>query len=233
MEQRKIKVVGYVRVSTDKQADHGVSLDAQRAKIVGYAHLYEQELVEVIVDAGVSAKTLDRPGLQHALRMVRSGQADAILVAKLDRLTRSMRDLGTLVENELSNGKWALLSVADQLDTRSASGRLILNILGSVATWERDVISERTCEALAHKKALGKKTGGERPYGYRVGPDGNSLVVDGEEQIVVDAIRTARKAGFTQRAIVTDLAQRGITTRKGTSLGLRQVQRISARENIL
>ena len=92
------KAVGYIRVSTDKQADHGISLDAQRTKLEAYAALYDIELVAVIVDAGVSAKTLQRPGLQQALGMLRRGEADALLVAKLDRLTRSVKDLGTLLD---------------------------------------------------------------------------------------------------------------------------------------
>src|SRR2546427_109341 len=120
------KVLGYVRVSTEEQAERGVSLDAQRAKLDAYAALYDLELIEVIVDAGVSAKSFERPGLQRALSLLRKGKAVALLVAKLDRLTRSMRDLGALVEDELVKGKWALLSVAEQLDTRTASGRLVL-----------------------------------------------------------------------------------------------------------
>ena len=88
------KAIGYIRVSTDRQADHGVSLEAQKAKLTAYAALYDLELVEVIVDPGASAKTLKRPGLQRALQLLRQGQATALLVAKLDRLTRSVKDLG-------------------------------------------------------------------------------------------------------------------------------------------
>src|SRR5690606_6196856 len=94
----RTRTVAYLRVSTDKQADKGVSLDAQGAKVAAYAELYDLDVVEVIVDAGVSAKTLDRPGLGKALAMLRSGKADALLVCKLDRLTRSVRDLGELVD---------------------------------------------------------------------------------------------------------------------------------------
>jgi len=91
------RAVAYLRVSTEQQRDHGVSLEAQRAKVQAYAALYDVTLVSVIVDAGVSAKTLDRPGLSEALSMLRTGKADALLVCKLDRLTRSVRDLGDLV----------------------------------------------------------------------------------------------------------------------------------------
>src|SRR5881398_1607843 len=119
------KALGYICVSTEEQAERGISLDAQRAKLEAYAALYDLELIEVIVDAGVSAKSFERPGLQRAFSLLRKGKAAALLVAKLDRLTHSMRDLGALVEDELVKGKWALLSVAEQLDTRTASGRLV------------------------------------------------------------------------------------------------------------
>src|SRR4051812_40128129 len=161
------RTVAYLRVSTDKQADRGISLDAQRAKAEAYAQLYDLELVQVIVDAGHSAKTLDRPGLQKALGMLREGRAEAILVAKLDRLTRSVVHLGELVETYFSEGKAALLSVGEQIDTRSAAGRLVLNILASVSQWEREAIGERTATALQHKAARGEYTGGQPPYGFR------------------------------------------------------------------
>jgi len=126
------RTIAYVRVSTDKQADRGVSLDAQRAKVKAYAELYDLDLAEVIVDAGESAKSLDRPGLKRALGILKAGDAEALLVVKLDRLTRSVVDLGTLVERYFAPGKAALLSVGEQIDTRSAAGRLVLNVLASV-----------------------------------------------------------------------------------------------------
>jgi len=115
------RTIAYLRVSTDKQADRGVSLDAQRAKLKAYAELYELDLVEIIVDAGQSAKSLDRPGLQRALAMLKAGEAEALLVVKLDRLTRSVVDLGTLVERYFAPGKAALLSVGEQIDRQSRS----------------------------------------------------------------------------------------------------------------
>src|SRR5258707_14291716 len=117
----KTRAVAYLRVSTEKQADKGVSLDAQRAKVEAYAQLYELELVEVGVDAGVSAKTLDRAGLRRALEILKAGQAEALLVVKLDRLTRSVVHLGQLVEDYFADGKLALLSVGEQIDTESSA----------------------------------------------------------------------------------------------------------------
>jgi DNA invertase Pin-like site-specific DNA recombinase len=226
------KAVGYIRVSTEKQADHGVSLEAQHAKLTAYAQLYDLELVEVIVDAGVSAKTLDREGLQRALSMLRKGQASALLVAKLDRLTRSVKDMGTLVEAYFSSNRITLLSVADNIDTRTASGILVLNVLMSVAQWERQAIGERTKDAMVHKREQGQRTSLHAPYGFRIAADGKTLVADDAEQALLGAIRDARSRGLSQRAIVGELERQGFTTRKGTALSLMQVQRIMSQAQI-
>ena len=136
--QSQVRTVAYVRVSTDKQVEHGLSLDAQQAKLTTYATLYDLDLVAIEVDAGVSAKTLQRPALQRALGTLKAGQAEALLVVKLDRLTRSVRDLGVLVETYFLAGKWSLMSVSEQIDTRTAAGRMVLNILAAVSQWERE-----------------------------------------------------------------------------------------------
>jgi len=165
-ENRPTRVVGYARVSTEGQAQDGVSLDAQRAKLNAYALAMDLNLVEIIVDEGRSAKTLQRRGLQTALSLLMQGKADALLVTKLDRLTRSVKDLGFLVERYFASGRYSLLSVSDSIDTRSPSGRLVLNVLGSVAQWEREAIVERTKEAMAEIRAQGYRVG-YAPYGYR------------------------------------------------------------------
>ncbi len=97
----------------------------------------------IATDAGHSAKSLDRPGLQRALGMLKAGDAEALLVVKLDRLTRSVVDLGTLVDHYFAPGKAALLSVGEQIDTRSAAGRLVLNTAPSGSA---DVRGSTVCE---------------------------------------------------------------------------------------
>lgn len=157
-----MRVIGYARVSTEEQASTGVSLAAQVEKIRQYAGLYDLELLDVIEDAGQSAKTLNRPGLQQALLILRSGEAGGLLVAKLDRLTRSVSDMSSLIRDyfgDRSQHAASLLSVADQVDTRTAAGRLVLNILTSVSEWEREAIGERTRVALQYKKAQGVRLG--------------------------------------------------------------------------
>ena len=96
--QRRTKAVGYVRVSSEQQASEGVSLDAQRHRLRDYCRAMDIELVDIIADEGYSASTLKRPGLQVALSMLRQRRADSLIVVKLDRLTRCVKDLGTLCE---------------------------------------------------------------------------------------------------------------------------------------
>src|SRR5215472_16525778 len=219
----KTRAVAYLRVSTDKQADKGVSLEAQRAKVEAYAQLYDLELVEVVVDAGASAKTLDRPGLQSALQMLKARQAEALLVVKLDRLTRSVVHLGQLVEDYFADGKWALLSVGEQIDTRSAAGRLVLNVLASVSQWEREAIGERTAAAMQHKASLGEYTGGDLPYGFKLGPDGERLVENAEEQSVHGIARKLRDAGQSLRSVARQLNAAGFRSRAGKQFAHVQV----------
>lgn len=211
-------MVGYIRVSTEVQAEEGVSLAAQREKLQAYAIAADLELVAIHEDAGVSAKTLARPGLQAALADLREGRADGVLVAKLDRLTRSVRDLGALLDGYFAT-RFALLSIADSFDTRSAAGRMVLNIMTSVAQWEREAIGERTADALRHLKTQGVRLGGEA-LGWRRTPakdgDGRHLwVVDLEEQSTAVRVRELRATGLSLRAICQRLAVEGRKTKRG------------------
>jgi len=217
------KVIGYIRVSTHKQAEHGVSLEAQREKIQLYAKLHDLKLVDIVVDAGGSAKSLDRDGLQLALSRL-GKDAEALLVVKLDRLTRSVRDLNVLIENHFT--KYSLLSVNDQLDTGSAAGRLVLNVLMSVSQWEREAIGERTSAAMQHMKSQGKYTGGHAPYGFDLVE--GELVDNETEKKVIGIVRKMRVAGLSFRAIALELKAQGVTTRKGTPLSHVSVSRLCA-----
>lgn len=219
-----MRAAGYIRVSSDEQAASGVSLEAQRAKLEQYAQLYELQLVDVVEDAGLSAKTLDRPGLQRVLGMLRKGEADAVIVAKLDRLTRRVADLATLIEGPFQ--KAALLSVGEQIDTRSAAGRLVLHVLGSVAEWERATIGERTKVALQHLKAQGRRVGAI-PYGYRLAGE-KQLEQEPAEQEVIAIAREMRQAGMTLRAICDALTAHGYRSRTGNPFLSAQIMRMCA-----
>lgn len=210
-----MRVIGYVRVSTEEQATNGQSLDAQRAKLEAYASLYELELEEIIVDAGVSAKSLNRPGLQDALAKLRRGAADGLVIAKLDRLTRNVGDWQRLIDSYFGDkaGK-QLFSVADSIDTRTAAGRLVLNVLLSVAQWERETIAERTKDALQHKIRKGERCGKVR-YGFDLAADGRTLIPNGEQQQAIQLTKELRAAGQTLRQIADELNRRGTATKEG------------------
>lgn len=223
MTNGRTKVVGYIRVSTDKQADDGISLDAQRAKLTAYAVAMDLDLVAIVEDAGISAKSLDRSGLRSALGMLTAGKADALLVTKLDRLTRSVRDLGELVEKYFAT-KYSLLSLSDSIDTRTAAGRLVLNVLTSVAQWEREATGERTRDAMAHKKAKGEFTGGQAPYGFS---NENGVLVRNEaEQGVLAVVAELKQAGLSLRGIAAELNRAGIVSRSGKAFGVTQIARM-------
>lgn len=223
-----MKAIGYVRVSTEEQATQGVSLDAQTEKVKAYASLYDIELVEIITDAGVSAKSLERPGLSKALGMLESGEAEALVIVKLDRLTRSVRDLDYLLEKYFAD-KFSLMSVQEQVDTRTASGRLVLNVLMSVAQWERETIGERTSQALQHKKANGEHIGGVG-FGYQV--TGKALAKSKEHQTVT-AIVEMRGQGMTLTAIANRLNAEEIKTARGGQWYAKTVSNIINRERKL
>ena len=224
-----MKVVGYVRVSTTEQATDGVSLAAQKQKLSLYAELHDLDLVEVIEDAGVSAKTIKRPGLQRALEMLANGEADGLAVVKLDRLSRSVKDWNVLIDKHFGEkaGK-SLLSVSDSIDTRTAAGRLVLNVLMSVSQWEREAIGERTRDALQHKKSKGERVG-TIPYGYTLADDGCSLIPNESEKAVIAEILRMRANGDSYRAMATELNRRNIPSKSGKGWAHTTVSKIVKR----
>ncbi len=232
METTRTRVLGYVRVSTEQQADGGVSLDAQREKLRAYAVAMDLELVAILEDAGVSAKTLARPALQEALRRLEAGEADGLLVCKLDRLTRSVRDLGDLVDRYFAT-RWSLLSVADSIDTRSAAGRLVLNVLASVSQWEREATGERTKEALAHLRREGVRLGREGLGWCRLteaDANGRRVVADiDDEGRTVARLLELHREGRSLRAIAAVLAAEGRRTKRGGTWAPETVRKVLSR----
>jgi DNA invertase Pin-like site-specific DNA recombinase len=202
-------------VSTDKQADFGCSLEAQQEKVRAMTVVQGADLAEVIVDAGESAKSLNRPGMERLLELVDARAVDVVIIAKLDRLTRSVKDLAELLEKFQRRGV-ALVSVAESLDTGSAAGRLVLNIMVSVSQWEREAIGERTKDAMRHKRSKGERVG-TVPFGYRLAADGIELEADEAEQSILSRIQGMRAGGHTLRQIADELNRQGYTTRRGTA----------------
>jgi site-specific DNA recombinase len=205
------KTVAYVRVSTEDQVTNGVSLDAQEARIGAYCVAMGFDVSEIIRDAGESAKTLQRPGMAQILAGVSDRSIARVVVLKLDRLTRSTHDLSEILEL-FAKADAALVSVTENLDTASACGRLVLNVIGSVAQWEREAIAERTATALAHKRQR-RAVYGATPFGFsRVG---DALVPEPREQAALDEAVRMDRAGASFRQIAARLTEMGAMPHRG------------------
>ncbi|AFY85475.1 recombinase family protein [Oscillatoria acuminata] len=211
------KAVLYLRVSTDEQAREGVSLDAQKSKLLSYCADRHLEVVEVIVDDGVSGgKYLSqRPGGQRLIELVRSKKVHHVVSAKLDRLFRNSADALWTIEGWDNTGvSTHLLDVNGMgLDTSSPMGKLILTMMAGFAQLERSLIKERTKTAMQHKKSTKKKYCRE-VYGYDVTESGD-MVENPEEQEAIGLIKALRKAGKSLRAIATHLTELGVKTKRG------------------
>lgn len=203
--------VAYIRVSTQDQANEGVSLDAQEARIGAYASAMGFDVSEVIRDAGESAKTLQRPGMARILAGIRDGSVGRVVVLKLDRLTRSTRDLSEVLDL-FAKSDAALVSVSENLDTGSACGRMVVNMLGVVAQWEREAIAERTATALSHKRQR-RTVYGSTPFGFaRVG---DALIPDTREQAALEEAVRMDRAGASFREIAARLTEIGVMPHRG------------------
>jgi DNA invertase Pin-like site-specific DNA recombinase len=192
-----LKAAGYIRVSTEDQAKEGVSLDNQEAKIKAYASLNDLNLVEVIRDGGASGKSLDRAGMVKLLGMVEKGSIEAVIVYKLDRLSRKTIDTLNLIE-KLEDQGIAFHSISEKVDTKSATGKFFLTIISAIAQMERDLIAERTKDALSHKKDKGEWCG-RIPFGFKV--EDNHLVEDPEQIKVIQKAKRLRRSGKSMRDI--------------------------------
>jgi len=190
-----MRVIGYVRVSTDEQALSGAGLEAQRRAIVAECKRRGWELVETIEDAGYSAKDLRRPGVQEALRALEAGEAKALVVAKLDRLSRSMLDFAALMATAQEQS-WALVALDCAVDKSTPAGEAMAHVLATFGQFERRLIGQRTKEALAAKKAAGVKLG-RRPN---------------VPSSVVRRIQRQRARGDTFRKIAHDLNEARVPT---------------------
>ncbi len=218
---------GYIRVSTQEQAQEGVSLSMQAEKIKAYCALNDLTLVGIYGDPGISGKSIkSRPGIQAVLSLVKAKRISAVVVYKLDRIGRNTVE--TLdIAKRMDKAGVALHSITEKLDTQSALGRFFFTMTASLAEMERALIAERTSSALALKRSKGEKTGGFCPYGYR-SVEGK-LVPDADEQRLIKRIKTLRRKGYSYQRIADTLTEKGIFTRKGTRFQATQVSRILKR----
>jgi DNA invertase Pin-like site-specific DNA recombinase len=197
-----------VRVSTVEQAEGRHSLATQEERCRAVAAVYwPGEPVEVIRDVA-SARSSRRVGYRTLRGLVGAGYVGALVVASVDRICRNVGDLRLLL-GELEKANVHLVAGAEGLATNTAAGRAIAMLLGVIAEWESDVISERTKRGMARVKQLGRKGPGCRPFGWAVGPD-QILVKDEREQVAIDMGLSMRGKGSTWSAIASSLNEAGV-----------------------
>lgn len=203
--------IGYVRVSTERQSQEGISLEAQQARIEAWCQANGYELVRVEVDAGISGKRMEtRKGLQAALASLKK---DMVLVSySLSRLARSTKD-ALEIADMVAKKKACLVSLSESIDGTTAAGRMMFQMLCVLAEFERNLIAERTSSALQHKKQSGQKFSGITPYGFEA-IEGRLVEVRAEADVVAE-IQADRAAGKTLQAICDGLNDRGIPTKTG------------------
>lgn len=182
------KAIGYTRVSTDEQAREGVSLEAQAERIKALARAKGWEFEGIVEDRGYSGKDLNRPGIRQLIEKCKKREIDIIVVFKVDRLTRKQKDLWQLLEDVFNPNEVGFISVTEPFDTTTATGKAFLGMLGVFAQLERDLISERTIEALSYKKGKGEWIG-RQPVGFRL--DGKGRLEEDPE--ILERIQKAKR----------------------------------------
>lgn len=198
MAQDSPAVLAYLRVSTTEQADSGAGLTAQRTTIDAEVERRSWNLSEIFTDTASGKSLAGRQGLDEALALLDAGQADVLVVAKLDRLSRSLLDFAALMERSRRKG-WSLVALDLGVDTTTPAGEMVASLMATFAQYERRIIGVRTAEALAVKRASGVRLG--RPP---------SLPTP-----IVERIRSERDAGATYRAISDGLQADQVPTAQG------------------
>ena len=212
----QIHVAVYVRVSTDEGlGQEFTTLDNQQERCESFAASQRWNVIaDRFEDPGYSGGTMERPGLQALLRAVQAGRAQRILVYKMDRLTRSIRDFAILNDLFEKHGA-SIASVTEMFDTSSPSGRLFLHILLSFGQFEREQIAERTRDKMAAARRRGKRTGGTPPLGYDIVD--TKLAIKETEAQQVRAIFQLYLEHEAILPVVQELNRRGWRTKSWTT----------------
>ena len=213
-------VYGYCRVSTDRQADQGISLDDQQRRIRARAEEYSWTIDEMFVEKGIRGGTpfAERPeGRQLASRL---RAQDVVIVAKFDRAFRSTLDaLDTLKRYDKIGVRMLALDLGD-VTKGGMTGKLVYTLLAAVAQFERDLIAERARQTRQHLDAAGLFAGGARPFG-KAWADQDQAAAE-RETAALGLIATAGEYGMSSRSIAAMLAKRGIAVSHVTVQRLRR-----------
>lgn len=223
------RAVGYLRVSTDKQAESGLGLDAQRATITAAAERLRFSLGSVFTDAGTSGALAiqDRPVLLDAVSTLKRG--DVLLVAKRDRIGRDVVAVAMIERLVTKRGARIVSAAGEGTDAADPSSLLMRRLIDSFAEYERLIIASRTKSALAAKRRRGERVSGAIPYGFTLGANGSMLEPLEQEQQTLLALRQLRADGCSFQAIADTLNECGSRTRAGSHWRWQYVRNLAQR----
>ncbi|HUD37868.1 MAG TPA: recombinase family protein [Streptosporangiaceae bacterium] len=208
------RVAIYLRRSTDDE-HQPFSIQAQEAALTAYVASQPGWTLVATYTDDASGATTGRPDLQRALRAARAGRYDVLVVYRVDRFSRRLSDLLDLLA-ELDDAGVAFASSTEPFDTSTSIGRMLVQLLGVFAEFERETIIDRVTSGMNTKAAKGKWAGGKLPYGYRLDPDTHKLVPDPAEAVHVgEMFRLYTRDRLGTRNIAAALNGKGVTTRSG------------------
>ncbi len=228
-----VKAGGYLRVSTDEQAENGYSLQMQRERIQAQIIAKGWECFKMYEDGGQSGGKLERPALQEMLEDIQAGELQAVVIYKLDRLSRKQKDTMYLIEDVFLINGVELVSISESLDTSSPTGRAMIGMLSVFAQLERDTITERLSSGRKQKAKTGGYSGGNAPLGYTTERNSKVLTLDEREAETVKRVFALHdEGGHNLQAIANILNQEGHTTKQGAQFKPTSVMRIIKRSDL-
>jgi site-specific DNA recombinase len=213
-----IMAAAYVRVSKEEQAEKDLSIPAQKSKILAYCQSQGWEIYDSYVDDGYSAKDLNRPDMQRLLKDCADRKFNVVVVVRLDRISRSQKDVLFLIEDVFEPNAIGFKSVTQTFDTTSAFGKAAIGMVAVFAQLERDQLIERVSDAKKEAARQGRFMGGPPPFGYIYNPTAKSLNINEIESEVIRLVYSEYLRGETgYQAIADNLNQRRIPAKKANA----------------
>ncbi len=208
-----MKAVAYCRVSTDAQSEGGVSLDMQQDRISAWCAANGYELEAIFIEVMSGGRSANRPELLKALSLACKVQG-VLVVYSLSRLARSVRDT-LMIAERLEKAGANLASLTERIDTNSALGKMVFRLLSTLNEFEKDQLSERTENAMAHMRRSNRRISAWIPMGYNLAADGETLIANPCELRVVEEICLRRRQGQSLKTIAQAMHQQGFATKTG------------------
>lgn len=220
-----MKAALYIRVSTNQQATEGVSLKAQRQRLIKYCEFNGLEVTEIIEDSGLSGTDTNREGYKQLMKLVSDSNVNAVCVYSLSRFARNTVEVLNSIE-KMNKNNIQFHSLTEKIDTTTPTGRFFLTTLAALGQLEREQLAERTRAALQHKKSNSERVG-SIPYGYELSSDGVHLIENEREQKIIKLVLSMRALGYSYQRIANELSNKGLRTKRNhTNWGAKTVYNI-------